>query len=126
MFDRKGAMEALKEANIDFKGNASNEELQRLILDNGLDLKEDASEEVIKEVEKENKIASKVTLEDVYVLLNDRLPSKNALLSIMPKKKDQAITALRNIIDSIEGDSKNIEVAKSKMKSAINLLKLED
>ena len=116
MFNRKGAMEALKEAKVDFKGNASNEELQQLIVDNELKL----------EVVQENKKASKVSLEDVYSLLDERLPSKNALLSIMPKKRDQAITALTNIIESIEGDSNNIKVAKKKMEIAINLLKLED
>lgn len=116
MFNRKGAIEALTEAKIDFKGNASNEELQKLIIEN--EIKLDTLEE--------NKKASKVTLEDVYKVLDERLPSRNALLSLMPKKRDQAINALQNIIQSLEGDSNNIKIAKKKMEVAINLLKLED
>ena len=77
----------------------------------------------IEEVKKSNRKASKVSVEDIYNLLNDRLPEKSALLNLMPKTKEQAIVALGNVLSAIEGEDRNTVIAKGKIQTAINLLK---
>jgi len=77
----------------------------------------------VEEIKKNNRKASKVSVEDVYNLLNDRLPEKSALLNLMPKTKEQAIVALGNVLSAIEGEDRNTVIAKSKIQTAINLLK---
>jgi hypothetical protein len=83
------------------------------------------------DVTKDVSVATKKTktLEDIFKILDERLPSKDKLATLQPKGKDQIISALDFIAGNIEEKDKkgepdqNCIVAKNKIMTAINLLK---